>query len=58
MSTIQNLRDGYYWARHDDGTTFVVFLENGLWYVPGISHAINQDFREHQIIAPVKHVDQ
>lgn len=29
--------DGYHWFRLDeDGTTFIAYLENGGWYLPGI----------------------
>jgi hypothetical protein len=42
------LEDGYYWARHNDGTTFIVYREDGLWYTVAIGHPI--DFDPKQII--------
>jgi hypothetical protein len=27
--------DGYHWFRHDEGTTFIAWREEGFWYVPG-----------------------
>jgi len=47
------LSEGYYWARHDDGTTFIVLLEDGNWFVPGVARPINARFRESQVICPI-----
>jgi len=47
------MTDGYYWARHDDGTTFVVLLEGGDWYTVGILAPITDTFRECQVICAV-----
>ena len=40
--------DGYYLARHADGSTFVVLRQNCLWYCCGVGSAIR--FDDHQII--------
>ena len=29
---------GYYWAREDDGTHFIVLLEDGEWYCCGVEN--------------------
>lgn len=50
-----DLADGYYWARHQDGTTFVVFLEDGQWWTVVIENPI--DFDRSQIIMPVPRPD-
>lgn len=45
---------GYYWARHSDGTTFVVLQEGGQFFMCGLHDAIGDEFRpEAQIIMPV-----
>lgn len=50
------LADGYYWARHHDGTTFIVLREDGDWFACGIGPPIiNFDVR--QIIMPVPRPD-
>ncbi len=46
-------QEGYYWARHFDGTTFVVYLEKGSWYTVGVQNAINETFSVTQIIKPI-----
>ena len=52
MNGTPNYGDGYYWARHPDGTTFIVLREGGHWFVPGIGHSIEFDPR--CVIMPVK----
>lgn len=49
--------DGYYWARHDDGTAFVVLLQDGWWFTPGVGYPINNTFRPSQLIMPIKRPD-
>jgi hypothetical protein len=50
------LADGYYWARHHDGTTFIVLREGPSWYTVGVEPPIiNFDVR--QIIMPVPRPD-
>jgi hypothetical protein len=49
------MSDGYYWAAHTDGTTFVVLREGSDWYVAGIREPIN--FDPSQIIEPVQRPD-
>lgn len=51
------LSEGYYWARHDDGSTFVVLLDGGNWFVPGVSRPINAKFWESQVICPIPRPD-
>ncbi len=41
--------DGYYWARHSDGSHFVVLNQQGLWYACGIGDPLI-NFHESQII--------
>jgi hypothetical protein len=36
----QTAEEGYYWARHEDGTTFVVLREGGKWFAPGVHKSI------------------
>lgn len=62
MWDVTALANGYYWARHDGagdefGTTFIVLRENQKWYICGVNEAINDTFRETQIICPVKRPD-
>jgi hypothetical protein len=45
------MQEGYYWARHTDGTTFVVLLEDGDWYCCAVHDAI--DFDESTIICKI-----
>ena len=46
--------DGYYWARHQDNTTFVVFHEDGRWYCCGATADINRHLdTKRQIICPI-----
>jgi hypothetical protein len=33
---MSELADGYYWAAHVDGATFIVLREGGLWYCCGV----------------------
>ena len=49
--------DGHYWARHHDGTTFVVLREDGHWYCCGVCIPIDDEFSEAQIICAVKRPD-
>ena len=46
--------DGYYWARHSEGTTFIVKLEDGEWFTIGIQDPI--DFDPRFIIGEVQRV--
>lgn len=54
---LEKLREGYYWARHPDGTAFVVLFDEGLWYAPGIGAPINDTFDQDQIIKPLDRPD-
>jgi hypothetical protein len=53
MCTETGFTDGYYWARHLDGTTFVVLREEGSWYAAGLYHAL-ANFSPSQIITPIE----
>ena len=44
--------DGYYWARHPDGSYFVVLHENDLWYCCGLGFPM-ADFHESQVVMPL-----
>ena len=50
--------DGYYWAKHDeDFTHFIVLIENGLIYAPGLEHPLEGFDPVKQIVCPVKRTD-
>ena len=51
---IRGFEPGYYWAREDDGTHFVVLLEYGEWYCCGVENPINSSFNERQIIIRIQ----
>jgi hypothetical protein len=55
------LADGYYWVRHQGPyeplTTYIVYAESGLIYMPGIYNPVNEYFDERKIICPVKRPD-
>lgn len=46
--------DGYYWARHRDGTRFIVFREDGHWYCCGVHNSIDEDFDTSQNVSLAK----
>jgi hypothetical protein len=46
------MSDGYYWAAHTDGTTFIVLREGSDWYAVGIEEPL-VNFDPRQIIEPV-----
>lgn len=48
----RSVPDGYYWARHADGTTFVVLRENGQWYTVGIREPL-ENFDARQIVSRI-----
>ena len=49
------MTDGYYWARDTtDGTTFVVYREDGLFYCCGVENPINNTFKVEQILYQIK----
>lgn len=48
--------DGYYWARHNDGSRFIVLRQNDTWYCPGLSGSM-VNFDTSQIVCPVKEVE-
>lgn len=40
---------GYFWFRHErDGSTFIACKDeaDGLWYMPGLGHPINEELLE------------
>ena len=43
IPAITHIEPGYYWFRHEEGTTFIALLDscNGRWYVPGVHDPIN-----------------
>ncbi len=49
MTRDDELPNGYYWARHPDGTHFVVLREGGAWYCCGLIRPI-VNFHESQIV--------
>lgn len=48
-----NLPNNYYWVRHDNGTKFIVLIEDELIYAPGLGHPVT-NITEDQIICAVK----
>jgi hypothetical protein len=47
------LEDGYYWAlHHDRQTTFVVLLQDEMWFTVGIGVPLI-NFDPHQVLCPV-----
>lgn len=51
----KELREGYYWAKHTDGTTFVTLFEKGEFYVPGVDVPVSQTIRQrilYRIVEP------
>lgn len=46
------LTDGYWWAQHTDGTTFVVLLEEGRFWCCGLDQPM-VNFTIRQLLMPV-----
>lgn len=50
---MNGVAEGYYWARHDDGTLFVVLAQDGQWYACGVHAPLNEEFKAAQIVCPI-----
>jgi hypothetical protein len=54
VKIVPEFPDGYYWARHFDGTAFVVKRDGPCWHCCGVETPINPDFEAaKQIIKPI-----
>lgn len=54
MKIVPEFSDGWFWARHVDGTVFVVLREDGQWLACGLEGSLNSDFEPaKQIIKPI-----
>lgn len=42
MTEAEPYEDGYYWVRQrEEGTTYVVYHEDGIWWTVGVDHPIH-----------------
>jgi len=47
------VKDGYYWARHYDGTAFIIHRDEGQWWISGCRTPVT-NFNTDLIIQPVQ----
>ena len=41
MTDIAKIQEGYHWFRHHaDGSTFIAYMQDGAWYMPGMGMPI------------------
>lgn len=46
--------DGHYWAKHFDGTWFIVLRDAPNWYCCGVEHSLSSFSPEKQIVCSCK----
>lgn len=51
--TTSQIAGGYYWARHTDNSRFIVLIDGGNVYVPGVGHPVTHLFNPASIVGPV-----